>query len=81
MIASMSSGEGRYTHGSCGGFVTFGADGIAYCSGENYEGWNFGNHLASFYSSDDPSNPYIGCAGTGCNGPDCDLQVWVWLVP
>jgi len=80
MIAAIGSGSGRSSHASCGAALQPASGGIAYCSGPG-AGNSFANHLASYYTDGvNPADaPYVGCAGAGCNGPTCNLQIWVWL--
>ncbi len=80
MIAAIGSGAGRSNHGSCGQVADPNTGGIAYCSGPGAP-LDFSNHLVSYYTTALSDSPYVGCAGNGCNGPDCSLQVWVWLRP
>lgn len=78
LIASIASGQGRSNHASCGAAQTGSTGGIAYCDGPG-AALDFSNHLVSYYTTDLADSPYVGCAGEGCNGPDCELEVWVWL--
>jgi hypothetical protein len=78
MIAAIGSGQGRSSHASCGGSLDNLTGGIAYCDGPGVPS-SFSNHVASYFTSQAANGNFVGCMGTGCNGPACSLQIWVWL--
>lgn len=78
-IASIGTGDGRVSHAMCGTGTSMLTGGISYCdsftSGSLYQ-----HHVVSFTTAQSGFS-YVGCGRTGCDGPTCDLGVWVWLVP
>lgn len=78
-IAALGSGQGRGSHAMCGDVNVTSVGGVAYCDGRRTTQWD--NHLASYSVAASGANPFVGCAGAGCNGPTCNIAVWVWLHP
>jgi hypothetical protein len=71
------TGSGRSGLGMCGQNTGVAAGGIGYCDGSVT---SFLSGLASYSTgATGAGDPLVECGGTGCSGPGCDLQVWVWL--
>jgi hypothetical protein len=79
MIAASGSNQGRASYANCGETNDLQSGGIAICNGPGVP--SFSNHIVSYLAHPIESLPFVGCGGTGCNGPTCNLHVWVWIRP
>ena len=83
VIASAASGAGRHSHAMCGSATASGIGGIALCNGPG-AAFSWTNHIVSWGVAGaghpwQTGAPNVGCGGTGCLGPACTNQLWVWL--
>jgi hypothetical protein len=80
IVAAIGSGAGRSSHAICGQASDITTGGIGYCTGPG-SALYWGNHLVSFYTTNQADSPYMGCNGTGQSGIDSTMEMWVWLEP